>query len=250
MRDIFLIPTNTQNIALSVRSALSLLAYRAMVAMRVLSPYLFAAIFVIASAGAHAAAPAEAFVQQNIEKSYAILNDSALSPRQRADQFRALLTGIMDAKRVALFTLGQYGRMASNAEIDDFANAFPDFVAALIQHDLAGNPGENLTVTGSVVRAPDDVIVTTSLAGSPRGNGAPIRMGFRIRKDANGADTLVDLQVEGVSMAMTQRSDFSSWLQQHHGDVRALSQELRIRAKELRDDDIAAASKSKSSPAG
>jgi phospholipid transport system substrate-binding protein len=248
MRDTNPIPTKPRTFALL--PAWSIIAYRAMSAFRVLTPYLFAAIFVVMSAGARAATPAETFVRQNIGKSYAILNDPALSPRERSEQFRVLLSGIMDAKRIALFTLGPYARTARSADIDDFANALSDFVAAVVQHDLAGNPGETLTVTGSLVRAPDDVIVTTTLAGSSHGNGAPIEMSFRIRKDTNGADTLVDLQVEGVSMAMAQRSDFSSWLQQHHGDVPALSEELRARVKQFRDDDIGASAKSKTSPAG
>jgi phospholipid transport system substrate-binding protein len=242
---------NTPDILLSIRSAISMLAYRCMVAMRVLSPYLFAAVFVVLSAGAHAATTAaEAFVQENIDKSYSILNDSSLSPQQRGERFRALLMGIMDAKRVALFALGQYARTAPNAEIDGFTNAFADFVSAVVQHDLAGNPGEALMVVGAVTRAPDDVVVMAKLTGSARANGAPINMAFRVRKNAAGADTLVDLQVEGVSMAMAQRSDFSSWLQQHHGDVPALSQELQMRAKRFREDDLTAAQKSKTAPAG
>lgn len=182
---------------------------------------------------ARAAAPAESFVQQNIDKGYAILNDISLSSEDRGAKFRALLKSIMDSRRVALFTLGVYARSASPAQIDDFANAFSEFVTAVMQHDIAGNPGQTLTVTGSVVRAPDDVIVNAKLTGSARSNGAPIDLGFRIRKDDHGADTVVDLQVQGVSMALSQRSDFTAWLQQHHGNVPALTAELASRTRQF-----------------
>jgi phospholipid transport system substrate-binding protein len=208
-----------------------------MVAMLAISPYLFAAMLVLLPA-AHAATPAEAFVQDNVQQGYAILDDATLAADLRGEKFRALLCDIMDSKRVAVFTLGQYARSASAVEVDDFAHAFADFVAAVLQHDLAGNPGEALTVTGSVVHAPDDVIVNAKLTGSSRSNGQPIDMGFRIRKAANGKDTIVDLQVQGVSMAITQRSDFTAWLQQHHGDVAGLSKELRTRARRFRNEDL------------
>jgi len=155
----------------------------------------------------------------------------------------------MDTKRVALFTLGPYARTARDPEIENFAKAFSVFVTAIIQRDLAGNPGQTLTVTGSVVRGGDDVVVLAKLTGSRRANGAPVNMGFRIRKNASGADTLVDLQIEGVSMAMAQRSDFSSWLQQHRGDVPALTEELQLRAKQFQDNG-AIAEKSRLAPAG
>jgi phospholipid transport system substrate-binding protein len=219
----------------AIKSGLATLAYRCLAAMQAITPYLFAALFVVLSPGARAAAPAESFVQQNIDKGYGILNDASLTAQDRSGKFRTLLQSIMDSKRVALFTLGVYARSASPAQIEDFSTTFSEFVAAVMQHDIGGNPGQTLTVTGSVVRAPDDVIVTAKLTGPARANGAPIDMGFRIRKDENGADTVVDLQVQGVSMAMAQRSDFTAWLQQHHGNLPALTAELASRTKQFRE---------------
>lgn len=239
MHAAFLICAETSDLALTVKSALSRLAYRGVELMFALSPFLCAAaIFVVLQApAAHAATPAESFIQQNIDKGYAVLNDTSLNPQKRAENFRRLLGGIMDGRRVAVFTLGPYARGASTAQIDTFSDAFLDLLIAMLQHDISGNPGETLSVTGSIVRAPDDIIVTAKVAGSARANGAPINMGFRVRKNAKGADTIVDLQVEGVSMALAQRSDFSSWLQQHEGDVSGLTREVENRAVMFREAD-------------
>ena len=237
MRAAFLPQANATN---AVKSGLSTLAYRCLVAIKAIAPYLFAALFVVLAPSARAANPEESFVQQNIDKGYAILNDSSLPSQERAAKFRTLLQSIMDSKRVALFTLGVYARSASPAQIEDFSNSLSEFVAAVMQHDIAGNPGQTLTVTGSVVRGPDDVIVNAKLTGSARANGAPIDMGFRIRRDDNGANTVVDLQVQGVSMALAQRSDFTAWLQQHHGNLPALTAEIASRAKQFRELDAPA----------
>ena len=239
MRAALLICPETSHYALAIKSTLSQLVYRGVELMFAISPFLCAAVVFAAlqAPPAHAASPAESFIQQNIDKGYAMLSDTSLTPQKRAENFRTLLGGIMDGKRVAVFTLGPYTRSASGAQVDAFSDAFLDFVIAVLQHDIAGNPGEKLVVTGSVVRAPDDIIVTAKLLGSPRANGAPINMGFRVRKDAKGADTLVDLQVEGVSMALAQRSDFSAWLQQHDGDVAGLTRELESRAVQFRQAD-------------
>jgi len=209
--------------------------------LRALSAGLLAGWIGVMQAPAAAAATPEAdFVQQNIDKGYAILNDTALAAQQRTDKFRDFLSHLMDTKRIASFELGPYVRTSPDGDIAKFADGLGDLIASLFQHDLAGNPGETLSVTGSVVRGPDDVIVTTVLTGSPHANGSPVNMAFRVRKDGTGAPSVVDFQFEGVSMAMSQRRDFYSWLQQRHGDVAGLASDLHARARKMRDEDSAA----------
>lgn len=240
MRDALAFPYRSRW-AIAVQSALSVLGDRSMALMRLVSTGLFAVMFVVLSPVARAATtPAEQFVQQSLDKGYAILNDRSISVAERGDKFRALLANAMDTKSVALFTLGVYARTTNEQALDQYANAFNEFVTAVLAHDLAGDPGETVTVTGSVANTTDYVIVTAKLNGSTRANGNPINLGFRVRKTPTGAYVLADLLVEGVSMAMAQRSDFTAWLQQHHGDVAALTNELELRAKQFRDQDIAA----------
>jgi phospholipid transport system substrate-binding protein len=239
MRDAFAL-SNSSHWAIAFKSALSVLRYRGIALMRSLSPNLFAAMFVLLSPVAHAApTPAEQFVQQSLDKGYAILNDTSLSVGERGDKFRALLANTIDTKSIALFTLGIYARVTNDQELDQYKNAFSEFVTAVLQHDLAGDPGETVTVTGSVASVQDYVIVTAKLNGSTRTNGQPVNLGFRLRTHPTGAYELVDLLVEGVSMAMAQRGDFTTWLQQHHGDVAGLTNELQLRAEEFRERDMA-----------
>jgi phospholipid transport system substrate-binding protein len=215
--------------------------YWCMSAMRVVAPYLFAFAFVVLQSPAvHAAeTPSEIFVQQNIDKGLAVLNDNRLAPEQRNAQFHAVLRSVADVKRVAMFTLGQYARSASDAQINSFVNAFADYFTSVFQHNLDRNVGETVEVTGSKVRAPDDVIVTARLIGpdASHSTGTPVNVAFRVRKNPAGADTIVDLQVEGISMALTERDEFTAYLQQHGGNVDALSAELEDRATRLRTGD-------------
>lgn len=115
MRVAHLICPETSHRALAIKSSLSKLVYRGVELMFALSPFLCAAaVFVALQApAAHATTPAESFIQQNIDKGYAILSDTSLTPQKRAENFRGLLGGIMDGKRVAVFTLGPYSRSAS-----------------------------------------------------------------------------------------------------------------------------------------
>src|SRR5262245_13205715 len=89
---------------------------------------------------AHTANPAEAFVRNNIDKSYAILNRDDPS---RDNEFRALLLSIVDAKRVALFTLGPYTRDASQTDLTTFVAAFTNLLAVVYQRGLETYKGRS-----------------------------------------------------------------------------------------------------------
>jgi phospholipid transport system substrate-binding protein len=178
-----------------------------------------------------AAIPSETFVQQNVDNGLAVLNDRRLTPQERDIRFHDILLSATDVRRIALFTLGKYAVGASDSQINNFVNAFSDFFILVFEHHLDRNTGATIEVTGSKVRAPDDVIVTARLIGP---DGKPVNIAFRVRKNAAGADTVVDLQVEDVSMVLTERDEFSAYLQQHGANIDTLAAELGERAAKLR----------------
>ncbi len=205
-------------------------------ATRVLAPYFVAAsiAFAVAIPQAYAdSRPAESFVQQSINKSFAILKDASLSKQERETQFRSLLRSIIDFKRIAVFALGPYAGHASDKDVDGFVNAFSDYLISMFHLDQDPHAGgAAVAVTGSTEHAADDVIVTAKVSGADAASqtGMPLSLGFRVRKDAAGRDVIVDILISGVSVAVTQRDEFSSWLQQHGGSVAELSAELERRA--------------------
>ena len=60
--------------------------------------------------------------------------------------------------------------------------------------------------------------------------GPPIAIQWEVRDTGQGL-RITDVKVEGVSMVMTRRSDFNSYIQGHGGQVEPLIQELEKRAR-------------------
>lgn len=211
---------------------------RCVTASRKLAPYILAgaAALMLRIPLAHAdTAPAEAFVQQSVNKGFAILKDANLSKQERQTQFRTWLRSVIDFKRVAVFALGSYAHNASDKQMDEFVNAFSAYLIGMFHLDggqTAGTPA--VAVTGSQTRAADDVIVNAKIGGadaSPQA-GTAMTVSFRVRKDASGKDVIVDILVGGVSVAVTQRDEFATFLQQHGGNVADLCAELEKRVAE------------------
>ena len=179
--------------------------------------------------------PAQAFVQQNIDKGFAILNNKALSEADRREQFSDFVLSLTDQRRIGMFTLGQYANGASKADTDAFIASFTEYAVAVYQRRLDKYAGQTLKVTGSVARAADDVVVNANVVdASGQAPADPIQVGFRVRADGSGRQIVTDLQVEGIWLAISQRAEFTDFLQKNNGSLPALTANLRSRAEQIR----------------
>jgi phospholipid transport system substrate-binding protein len=192
---------------------------------------LFAAPLLTAKPAAAAQNVAESFVDENIHKGLDILRDKKLTTIQRRDQFETLLLGLVDVRRIALFTLGQYRRTAPPEDIDAFVNAFKNYAAAAYQSYFAQYTNQTLKVTGSTQRTPTDYIVQTVLI-DPNSSQQPAEVDFRVRTDT-GKPVLVDVAYQGIWLSLEERDQFVAFLGQENGDVRSLIANLSVLAVKL-----------------
>jgi len=181
-----------------------------------------AAALPLLQAGPAAAAGnvAETFVDENIHKGLSILSDKKLTLTQRRDQFETLLLGLVDVRRIALFTLGQYRRSAPPEDVEAFVNAFKNYATAAYQSYFAKYTDQTLKVTGSTKRNDTDFIVQTLLV-DPNSSQQPSEVDFRVRTDT-GKPVLVDVAYQGIWLSLEERDQFVAFLGQNNGNVRTL----------------------------
>ena len=200
---------------------------RAVLALAVL----FAAPLVMARPAA-AANVAEAFVGDNIHKGLEILNNKKLNTAQRREQFETFLLGLVDVRRIGLFTLGQYRRTAPPEDIEAFVAAFKNYAVAAYQSYFSKYSGQTLKVIGSTERSPTDFIVSTQLL-DPGSSQPPLQVDFRVRTDT-GKPVLVDVSVSGSWLSLEDRDQFVAFLGQNGGSIRTLIAHLSELAASLK----------------
>lgn len=61
-------------------------------------------------------------------------------------------------------------------------------------------------------------------------NGTPVEVIWRVRQKGD-TFKIIDIIVEGVSMAMSYRNEYTAFLQKNGGDVSKLTAELEAKAK-------------------
>ena len=177
---------------------------------------------------------AEAFVDDNIHKGLDILNNRGLSTEQRRAQFEGFLLGLTDMKRIADFTLGQYRRSASPADVAAFDAAFQNYAVAVYQSYFERYKGKTLKVTGSQTLAADDFVVNTDLIDPNDHSGqAPLVVEFRVRTNT-GKPVVTDFSVAGIWLALEERDQFTSFLGQNGGNIAMLDSHLNDLAKQFK----------------
>jgi phospholipid transport system substrate-binding protein len=185
---------------------------------------------------ARAETPAETYVRSNVQRGLTILDNHSLADSQRRAQFRDFLTSLTDIRRIAMFTLGSARRTASPADTEAFVNAFRNYAVAVYESRLSSYAGQTLKVTGSSVHAANDYIVNTVLidpTGKTDSGGQPLEVDFRVLYDS-GRYVVIDVSIAGVWLAIEERDQFSSFLEENNNNINALVAHLNALTQKLR----------------
>jgi len=187
---------------------------------------IFATSLQLASAYAAENGPGD-FVTRLGEKTIAKLTDASLSPSVREDQFRDLLREGFAVETIGQFVLGKYRRAASDETVREFMEVYEEYVVSLYAKQFKHYSGQKFVVEKAVEssRHGDSMVMTKIF---PNGGAEPLLVNFQVR---NFGDTfkILDVRIEGVSMVLAQRDEFTSYISTNGGRVESLIDALRQR---------------------
>lgn len=174
----------------------------------------------------HGDPQAESFVQTQANRALGILNDRSMGVAAKKQAFYAFINQVADVPKITDFVLGRYRRTITPAQYSAFAEAFRTYADSVYETRLSDYHGEKLEVTGSLVRNPNDVVVTSVITGGQFRN-QPSTVLWRVLRGADGQWRVVDVQAEGVWLAQVEQQDFASTIANHNGDINVLIEQLR-----------------------
>ena len=173
---------------------------------------------------------AEALVGGLAERGVTELTGQGTAQSERARRFRTMLTQDFDVPTIARFVIGRYWRIATEQERQEYMSLFVDTLVGIYATRFAEYQGEQVRVTGSRTSTEGDILVASDFVRA--GQNQPAKVDWILRRDGSGFK-IVDVRVEGVSMAVTQRDEFASIIQRGGGQVSALLQTMRQRAAQV-----------------
>lgn len=163
-------------------------------------------------------------VQSMGEKAIGFLGDSGLSLAQKERAFKEILTNNFDMKTIGRFALGKNWRIATAAEKEEYQRLFEQAAIRIYSSRFGEYQGEGFIVEKVRANGKKDALVTSYIVSKA---GAKFQVDWRLRVKKDGSYKIIDILVEGVSMSLTQRSEFASIIQRGGGKISVLLDHLR-----------------------
>ena len=178
------------------------------------------ALFSVAASAADAGSTVDTVAKQVID----IIKTKTGADRQAA--IRQIMQANFDMPYMGQAALGTHWNQATEAQRTRFLAAVETAEARAYSERFGQYSGQTLSV-GKVTARPNGISVVESKLNQT--TGQPIRLEWELRDRGQGL-RVTDVKVEGVSLLMTRRSDFNSYIQNNGGTVEPLIKELEARA--------------------
>jgi phospholipid transport system substrate-binding protein len=144
------------------------------------------------------------FVESLSKQALNTLQDPSNTLDEREAKVRELLDKNFDLPLIGRYVLGPAWRKATPEQQDTYQELFKEWVLRTYSRRLGGYTGQKFEIIGAKPLGDNDALVDTSIS---RPSGPPIKAGWRVRAD-DDSFKILDVMVEGVSMVVTQRSEF------------------------------------------
>lgn len=138
-------------------------------------------------------------------------------------------TTILDLKSIGQFVLGTYWKKADETQRAAFLDAFTELLTKTWSDRFGMYSGQEVVFSGTRnAQQKNQLYVDSSIPGEP-----PVEIVWRIRPKGKGY-VIIDIVIENVSMAMSYRSEYTTFLQQHQGNLQDLIDELNRKAQNFK----------------
>ena len=163
------------------------------------------AYFSLAGSASAQSGSASQFIRQLAEQALQVMRSTQTPLDAREAQFRALLSQGFDLDFISRFVLGRNWQSATAEQRTTYQQLYSEYVLKVYSSRFGGYSGESFNVVSERAAGQQDVMVQTRI---DRPGGGPIQAEWRVR--VSGQPKIIDVMVEGVSMAATQRSEFAT----------------------------------------
>ena len=166
--------------------------------------------------------PATQIIQRTADELIRIKADTA-----REAAILRLLQAEFDLNYMGRSALATHWDQATPEQRERFLKVQTSAEAHAYAKRFAQYAGQRLTVTSVNSRGNGVSLVDSKLDQS---NGEPVAIQWEVHNDGR-RPRIVDVKVGGVSMVLTRRSEYNSFIRNHGGQVEPLIDELEARAK-------------------
>ena len=163
------------------------------------------------------------FVQSTVNRASKILSQD-LTKEQKIEKLKIIAEETVDIRGIGFYTLGGARKNLSDTDKQKYIKLFKNYFLKSFSSRLAEYTNPEIDVQGKNVLNENYTIVNSVLKGT---NERPeIKIDWRIYTKNSENPMIRDLIIEGLSLARTQKEEFSSILSSNNGDINSLFKTL------------------------
>ena len=163
------------------------------------------------------------FVQSTVNRASKILSEN-LSKEKKIEELKKIAIETVDIKGIGFYTLGSARKNLSDEQKKKYSKLFEKYFLKSFSSRLAEYTNPEIDVFGKEVLSDNYTIVNSLLKGTSE--RPEVKIDWRIYTKSKENPLIRDLIIEGLSLARTQKEEFSSILDTNDGNINALFETL------------------------
>ena len=159
------------------------------------------------------------FVQSTVNRASQILNSNN-SKDKKIEELKLVAKDTVDIKGIGLYTLGKYRKQIKDNEKIKYNDLFEKYFLKSFSSRLAEYSNPTIEVKNQEVLNKNYTIVSSVLVATDE--RPEVKIDWRIYTKNPEKPLIRDLIIEGLSLARTQKEEFSSIIESNNGDINLL----------------------------
>ena len=164
------------------------------------------------------------FVDELVGEAINKLSDKNLNKEQKSNFIEQVALENVDIKALGLYTLGELRKSSEKEDISNYQNSFEKYFLKSLTSRLTDYSSSKFEILGEDKKSTNYTIVNSKII--PDDGGPEIKIDWRIYTKNPEKPLIRDLIVEGLSLARTQKEEFSSILSSNNNDIKILINKL------------------------
>ena len=164
------------------------------------------------------------FIEELVNDALKILGNKSLSEDEKSKQIEKIATENVDIKALGLYTLGEKRKSLEPEKLKSYQNLFERYFLKTLTSRLSEYSSQKFEILDSDQKSSNYTIVMTRIVENVK--SPEIKVDWRVYTKNPQKPLIRDLIVEGLSLARTQKEEFSSILNSNNNDIEALMNKL------------------------
>ena len=187
-----------------------------------LSCFLFISVTFTGINNAFSISP-DIFIQSTVNRASQVLSED-ISKIEKMDQLKIIAKETVDIRGVGFYSLGKKRKILRKDQLNIYSDLFEKYFLKSFSSRLAEYTNPEIEVNDKEILNENYTIVNSILVGTSE--RPEVKIDWRVyTKDPNNP-LIRDLIIEGLSLARTQKEEFSSILNSNDNDIDALFKTL------------------------